>query len=83
VFDKDLSADPVDWVAAKLANLEELLDEAGAGGDPADPGDAADLRACLHEIVEIVTRLLDRVRGGLAGRPPGSDSLTSVRAGWL
>ena len=83
VFDERLSADPEGWLGSKLSDLEGLLDAVGLGGDPADPGDAESLRGCLPEVLAAVSGLLDRVRAGELGRPPGGGQLASVRAGWL
>ena len=83
VFDPGLSAAPVEWVGAQLADLEALLDQAGAGGDPADAADAQSLRDCLHEVLESLDGLLERVAAGELGRPPAGGPAGSVRAGWL
>jgi len=87
VFDRDLSAHPVEWVGARLAGLEALLAEAGVASDPADARDAEALRGCLAEIMDTVNRLLERVWRGELARPPGpaepGGELTAVRAGWL
>jgi hypothetical protein len=87
VFDRDLSAHPVEWVGARLAGLEALLAEAGVPSDPADARDAEALRGCLGEIMDTVSRLLERVRHGELARPPGpgepAGELTSARVGWL
>src|ERR1700722_13494058 len=40
VFDRKLSAAPVEWVVDQLADLEGLLKQAGEGGTPADAADA-------------------------------------------
>jgi hypothetical protein len=83
VFDEALSTDPVGWLGSRLSDLEGLLNAAGLGGDPADPGDAEGLRQCLPEVLAAVSRLLERVRAGELGRPPGGEPLASMRAGWL
>lgn len=98
VFDTGLSADPVSWLGSRLSDLEGLLEAAGLGGDPADPGDAASLREARPEILAAVSRLLERVHAGELGQPPGSqqpdggqlageplagEQLAGVRAGWL
>jgi hypothetical protein len=83
VFDEALSAGPVDWLRSRLSDLQGLLEAAGLGGDPADPGDAESLRQCLPEVLAAVSRLLERVRAGEFGHPPGGQPLASVRAGWL
>lgn len=83
VFDRDLTADPVGWVSRRLSDLEGLLAEAGAGGDPADAADAAELRRCLPEISSAVTGLLARVRAGELAGPPAGGPVASARASWL
>jgi hypothetical protein len=77
-----LSADPLGWVAARLADLDALLAEAGVGPEEVDPGDAASLRAAVPEIVDSVRRLLERVRAGEVARPP-EDEAEMARVGWL
>src|SRR5215469_3675251 len=64
VFDRELSADPLAWLAGKLADLRSLLEEAGFPPGTADLGDAGELRAAVPEIMDATTRLLDRVRSG-------------------
>ena len=90
VYDRDLSAYPVEWVGARLAGLESLLAEAGVAADPAYAGDAEALRGCLAEIMDTLSRLLERVRRGELARPPGpaqpvgpAGELTGTRVGWL
>jgi hypothetical protein len=83
VFDRELTADPLAWLARRLASLEELLAEGGAGGDPADAADAEALRQRIPEITAAVGSLLARVRAGELGRPPAGAGLTAARAGWL
>ena len=70
VFDRGLSAAPVEWVGDQLADLEGILERAGVGGHPADPADAQSLRRCLPEVLEALGRLIDRVQAGDLGRPP-------------
>jgi hypothetical protein len=83
VFDPEMSAAPVEWVGHQLADLEALLEQAGAGGHPADAADAQSLRDCLAEVLEALGGLLVRVRAGELGRPPADGPLASARAGWL
>jgi hypothetical protein len=70
VFVRELSADPLGWLAAKLADLDDLVTTAGFPADVAGPGDAQDLRDAAPEIVDVTRRLLDRVRSGELGNPP-------------
>jgi hypothetical protein len=83
VYDRDLSAHPVEWVGARLAGMEALLAEAGVTPDPAYARDAEELRGCLAEIMDTVGRLLDRVRRGELAGPPGGPAGESARTGWL
>jgi hypothetical protein len=82
-FVPELSANPVEYVGEKLADLDGLL--AGADMSPADvaPTDADDLRAAVPEILDATRRLLERVHAGeLATAPAGADG-GFARAGWL
>src|SRR6266480_5329395 len=81
VFDRDLSAHPVEWVGARLAGLEALLAEAGVASDPADARDAEALRGCLAEIMDTVIRLLERVLRGELATPPGGPEPDEARVG--
>ncbi|MBO0775391.1 MAG: hypothetical protein J2P34_03690 [Actinobacteria bacterium] len=83
VFDPELTADPVGWIAARLSSLETLLAEAGTGGQPVDAADAAELRRCLPEITSAAAGLLARVRAGELACPPAGEPVPSARASWL
>lgn len=89
VFVRELSADPLGWLAGKLADLDGLLAEAQVPATTAGPGDAADLRDAAPEVVDATRRLLDRVRAGELGNPPAQAPAPTdgrpvlVRSGWL
>lgn len=83
VFDRDLSADPLKWLAVKLSDLPELLKEVGVPADVPAPDDARDLRRFVPEILDTTERMLGRVHSGQLGRPPAGDPGGYVRAGWL
>jgi hypothetical protein len=97
VFVKELSADPLGWLAGKLADLDDLVTTAGFPADVAGPDDAEHLRGAAPEIVDVTRRLLDRVRSGELGNPPRDAALagvalpaaaddgapTLIRTGWL
>ncbi len=83
VFERELSAFPVEWVGSKLASLESLLEQAGAAGHPADARDAQALRGVLPDILAALNRLLGQVHAGELGRPPGGEPVASARVGWL
>lgn len=99
VFARELSADPLGWLAARLADLDGLLAEAGFPAEAVAPEDAGSLRAAAPEIVDVTRRLLERVRSGELGNPPKAGALAaatpvaagsaadsgelSIRSGWL
>lgn len=82
-FVPELSAAPVEWLAAQLDDLDGILARAGVDAGVAGPGAAAALRAAAPEIVAAVRRLLDRVAAGDLGRPDDDRDLVSARIGWL
>jgi hypothetical protein len=98
VFVRELSADPLGWLAAKLADLDDLVVTAGFPAGAAGPDDAQHLRQAVPEIVDVTRRLLDRVRSGELGNPPRDAALAGatatktgddgtpaalIRSGWL
>jgi hypothetical protein len=89
VFVRELSADPLGWLGARLADLDGVLAAAGVPAETAGPDDAERLRAVAPEIVAAAGRLLDQVRAGDLGTPPrdqapeDESSDQGVRAGWL
>jgi hypothetical protein len=86
VFVRELSADPLGWLGAKLADLDGLLAAAGFPAETAGPDDAGRLRAVVPEIVAATRRLLDQVRAGELGTPPRDQAPAGqdgIRAGWL
>ena len=93
VFVEELSADPLGWLGAQLADLDALLSASGFPADTAAPGDAAGLRRAVPEILDATRGLLDRVRSGELGHPPAGEPAAGsaaaqegpalVRAGWL
>src|SRR6516165_4201845 len=81
VFVKELSADPLGWLAGQLADLDALLDAAGFPPGTAGPDDAHDLREAAPEIVDATRRLLGRVRSGELGNPPRDAPAEGASAG--
>jgi len=83
VFEPDMSADPVGFVARQLSDLPTLLAGAGLDETVVGPEDTEQLRAAVPEIAATVQRLLDRVHSGELATAPGVDLGDSVRASWL
>jgi len=97
VYNRELYADPLGWLATQLADLGALLASAGFPAEVAGPSDADDLRRAIPEIVDVTRRLLDKVRSGELGNPPDGEAPAAgtqpdgatasgpalARAGWL
>ena len=82
-FVRELSSDPLGWLAAQLADLPAVLERAGVPPEVADPSDAASLRDIAPAIVGVTSMMLDKVRAGELGLPPADDAVDSIRNGWL
>ena len=82
VFLRELSADPLGWLAGQLADLSAVLDRAGVPQDVADPSDAVSLKDMAPVIVGVTGMMLEKVRAGQLGLAPAADA-DSIRTGWL
>jgi hypothetical protein len=82
-FLRELSSDPLGWLAGQLADLPAVLERAGVPQEVADPSDAAALRDVAPAIVGVTSMMLDKVRAGELGLPPAEDAVDSIRNGWL
>jgi hypothetical protein len=82
VFLRELSADPLGWLAGQLADLPAVLERAWVPQDVADPSDAESLRDIAPAIVGATGTMLEKVRAGELGVAPTGDA-GSIRAGWL
>ena len=82
-FLRELSSDPLGWLAGQLADLPAVLERAGEPPEVADPSDAASLRDIAPAIVGVTSMMLDKVRAGELGLPPAEDAVDSIRNGWL
>ena len=83
VFLRELSSDPLGWLAGELADLHGILDRAEVPQEVADPSDAASLKEMAPAIVAVASMMLDKVRAGELGRAPDGDAADSIRNGWL
>ena len=82
VFVRELSADPLGWLAAQLADLPTVLKRAGLPADAATPADEEGLRDSAPEIVDVTREMLDKVRAGELARAPEGGGKT-IRSSWL
>jgi hypothetical protein len=83
VFDRELSSDPVGFVATILCDLEGLLARAGIDVDDTLAADARALRKAVPEVQRAVASMLDAVKAGELGTAPLGDDLASARVSWL
>jgi len=82
-FVDGLSAQPLNWVAAQLSDLEALLDQAGVAATEVGADDATALRQAVPEITDVLGRLLDRIKNRELALAPSDETLSSARSGWL
>jgi hypothetical protein len=82
-FLRELSQDPLGWLAGQLADLPGILDRAEVPQDVADPADAASLKEMAPTIVGVASMMLDKVRAGELGTAPADGAADSIRNGWL
>jgi hypothetical protein len=82
VFDEDLSADPLAWVAKRFAEIDAVL--ADAGVDPSQLGshDVESVRAATPAVLTQLEHQLAEVAAGRAGQAP-TEHGEFVRSSWL
>ena len=83
IFLRELSSDPLGWLAGQLADLPGILDRAAVPQDIAAPSDAASLKEMAPAIVGAASMMLDKVRAGDLGQAPPDTAVDSIRNGWL
>ncbi len=82
-FVDGLSARPLEWVAARLSDLDGLLEQAGMAAADVGTDDSEALRQAVPEIVDVLGRLLDRVKARQLALPSDDEELATARVGWL
>jgi hypothetical protein len=82
-FVKEMTANPVAFVGKYLSDVDGLLEAAGLTRAEIGESDADSLQAAVPEILDVVRRLLDRVRAGELARPPSDEAVDSARVSWL
>jgi len=81
-FLTEMSADPLGWLAKQLSDPASILVRAGVDESEVAEADLEGLTSSAQEIVDVVRRLLERVRvGELANAPAGESDM--ARTGWL
>lgn len=83
VFEKGLSANPVQWVGEQLEDLGPLLQRAGIENVADFAADAEDLRRSAPEITAVLGSLLERVESGQLAAAPVGGQPDSARVSWL
>ena len=82
-FERDLSSDPLGYLAARLGDLPRLLEQAELPADRASDEDIRQLRTCVDEIVGATGAMLEQVHRGELARPAQPDETGLARTGWL
>ncbi len=83
-YDPALSDDPIEFVFARLRDLDALVSEAGLDASAVSARDPQMLRDAIPEILDASRRLLARVHAGELGTAPDDESeLVAARVGWL
>ena len=82
-FDRDLSRDPMQYLAVRLSDLPGVLADAGVDPSLASSEDTEGVRREVPEILQATEELLGKVRRGQAGNPPADPAPGYVRSGWL
>ena len=82
-FVAELAADPLGWLATRLADLDGVARQAGASGGEVPPADVAAVARAAPQIMAAVAGLLDAARASAVGARLPRTSGASVRLGGL
>ncbi len=82
-FERDLSSDPLGFLAAQLRDLPGLLAQAELPADAAGDEDVRQLRDYAEDIVAATEKMLERVRRGELAHAAEPDESGLARTGWL
>jgi len=82
-FERDLSSDPLGFLAAQLRDLPGLLAQAELPADAASDEDVRQLRDYTEDIVAATQMMLERVRRGELAHAAEPDESGLARTGWL
>jgi hypothetical protein len=82
-FEKELSSDPLGYLAERLRDLPGLLEQAELSVDRATEEDLRQLRLSIDDILAATGQMLDQVRQDQLARAAEPDSSGLARTGWL
>jgi len=82
-FERELSSDPMGYLAGQLRDLPAMLSRADVSGDAASDDDVRQLRDSADEIVAATDAMLTRVRSGQLAPAAEPDESGLARTGWL
>lgn len=82
-FERELSADPLGYLADQLRDLPALLRQAELPGDAATDEDVRQLQVYADDIVQATASMLDQVRAGELAHAAEPDESGLARTGWL
>jgi hypothetical protein len=82
-FERDLSSDPLGYLAGRLRDLPGLLEQAELPADGASDEDNRQLQSSVDEVVAATGAMLDQVRQGELARAADPDESGLARTGWL
>lgn len=82
-FERDLSSDPLGYLAGQLRDLPALLSRAETPREAVSDEDIRQLQECADDIVAATAKMLDRVRAGELALAAEADESGLARTGWL
>jgi hypothetical protein len=82
-FDRELSSDPLGYLAGRLRDLPGLLEQAELPANRVSDEDRRQLSGSVDDIVAATGAMLERVRGGELARAVEPDESGLARTGWL
>ena len=82
-FERELSSDPLGFLAERLRDLPAMLDRAEVSTDAASEEDVWQMRDSADAIVAATEAMLTRVRAGELAQAAEPDESGLARTGWL
>jgi hypothetical protein len=82
-FERELSSDPLGYLAGRLRDLPGLLEQAELPADRASDEDRRQLHGSVDDIVAATGAMLERVRRGELAQAAEPDESGLARTGWL